>query len=86
MAVTILLPLVFLLAFAIGAAFRRLVVVLLAAAIWPLYFAGLIAGAWGSGVGDGWAAVAAMLTIASAAGAFAGVNSGRAFASRHPTR
>lgn len=59
---------------------------LLAAAIWPLYFAGLLAGLWGFGVGDGWAAVATMLTIASAAGALAGVTSGRAFTSRRLTR
>jgi hypothetical protein len=72
-ALSTLFPLVIVLAFALGATTRRLVVVLFAVAIWPLYFAGLLAGLWGSGVGDGWASVATMLAIASAAGALTGV-------------
>ena len=38
-----------------GFAHRRWLVVPLAAAVWPLYYLGLHAGWWGSGVGDGWA-------------------------------
>jgi hypothetical protein len=67
-ALTALLPIDVALAFAIGAAIRRPFVVLLVAAVWPLYYAGLVGGFWGSGVGDSWA--------------LAGVVSGRAFAPR----
>jgi hypothetical protein len=85
-AVTAVLPLAIVLAWAIGAAVRRRVVVLVAAVIWPLYFAGLRANLWGYGVGDGWAAVAAMLTIVSASAALAGVITGRAITTRRRTR
>lgn len=61
-----------------GFAHRRWFVVPLAAAVWPLYYLGLHAGWWGSGVGDGWAWAAALLTFVTAAGATAGVALGRA--------
>jgi hypothetical protein len=74
--ITVALPLVFLVAFAVGAALRHPLVIVPLAAVWPLYFVGLIAGFWGWGTGDGWVAVAAFLTVASTAGGLAGLACG----------
>jgi hypothetical protein len=59
-----------------GAVTRRWLAVVVAVALWPLYYAGLLLGIWGSGLGDGWEYAAALLTVACAAGGVAGVGTG----------
>ena len=58
---------------AIGALARRWSVVGLPLLVWPLYYLGLDAGWWGSGLGDGWPFALALVITLSAAAAAAGV-------------
>jgi hypothetical protein len=58
---------------AAGFAVPRWSAVVVAAALVPFYFAGLLAGWWGSGVGDGWQFALAGGTAASMVGAVTGV-------------
>jgi hypothetical protein len=60
-----------------GFAAGRWEVVLVAAAAVPLYFAGLVRGWWGSGVGDGWQLALAVTTAVGTVGAALGVTSRR---------
>lgn len=50
---------------ALGLATGRLATVIVPPMIWTLFFAGLGAGWWGSGLGDGWFAAFVELTTAS---------------------
>lgn len=63
-----------------GAVTRRWLAVVVAIALWPLFYAGLLLGIWGSGVGDGWEYAAALLTGVCAAGGVAGMALGRTLA------
>jgi hypothetical protein len=76
------LPIVFAVPFAISAAIRRPFVVVVAAAFFPLVAAGTVAGMWGTDVGDGLLEGTVLVTITATGGAFGGLVSGRAFASR----
>jgi hypothetical protein len=69
---------------AAGFAMARWPVVVIAAALVPFYFAGLVAGWWGSGVGDGWQFALAIGTAASTVGALVGVATRRLVNHREP--
>jgi len=69
---------------AAGFAVGRWQVVVVAAAAVPLYFAGLLAGWWGSGVGDGWQFALAIGTVAGTGAAALGVASRRVTNRREP--
>lgn len=47
----------------LGALSRRWAAVAAALLGWPLFYAGLNQGWWGYGTGDGWQAIAAVLTL-----------------------
>lgn len=49
---------------ALGLATGRFTAVLVAPAVWTVFFVGLDAGWWGSGLGDGWIAAFVLLTTA----------------------
>jgi len=69
---------------AAGFAVGRWQVVLAAAAVAPLYFAGLVAGWWGNGIGDGWQFALAIGTAAGTVAAALGVASRRLANRREP--
>jgi hypothetical protein len=60
-----------------GAVTRRWLAVVVVVVPWPVYYAGLLVGIWGSGVGNGWAYAAVLLTASCAGGGVAGVLLGR---------
>jgi hypothetical protein len=65
---------------AVGALVGRWWLPIVAACVWPLFFLGLHAAWWGSGVGDGWAYALVGLILVSVAGAVIGVVGRRTFA------
>ena len=67
---------------ALGAAVGRWYVVLLPPVAWLVYFTGLRAGWWGSGVGDGWQLALVMMAGLSGAAAAVGVAIAKAVRSR----
>jgi hypothetical protein len=69
---------------AAGFAVGRWQVLLAAAAAVPLYFGGVLAGWWGSGVGDGWQFALAVGTALGTAAAALGVASRRLAHRREP--
>jgi len=71
---------------AAGFAVPRWPVFVVAAVLVPFYFAGLVAGWWGSGVGDGWQFALAIGTAASMVGAVAGVATRRLVNDRAPEK
>lgn len=78
MGMELTLPVVFALAFALGAAVRRPFVVVVAFLCWPAAAAGTAAGIWGTHAGDGLVWVAVVGAVATTGGALAGVLVGRA--------
>lgn len=70
-----LLPaaLFFVASFMVCAAVRSWVVVAVVVTLWTAYIAGVLLGAWGNGVGDGWQYAAVIGTAAAATGAVAGM-------------
>jgi hypothetical protein len=78
MGMELTLPILFGLAFALGAAVRRRFVVVVAFLCWPAMAAGTAAGIWGTHAGDGlvWGAVVG--AVATTGGALGGVLVGRA--------
>jgi len=65
-----------------GAVTRRWVVVPFVVSVWPVYITGLLLGLWGFGVGDGWQAIAVVMTTACGLGGILGVAAGRAVLGR----
>jgi hypothetical protein len=57
---------------ALGLATGRLATVIVPPLVWIVFFAGLAAGWWGSGLGDGWIAAFVELTTAGAIAAGVG--------------
>jgi hypothetical protein len=58
---------------ALGLATGRVSVLIVPPLVWTIFFSGLAAGWWGSGVGDGWIAAFLQVTIASMIAAGVGV-------------
>ena len=58
---------------AAGALIGRSWVLVVAACLWPLFFIGLHADWWGSGVGESWAVALVLLILTSVAGAMVGL-------------
>jgi hypothetical protein len=69
--------LLFVVSFVVCAAVRRWAVIAVVVVLPPAYFAGLLLGAWGDDVGDGWQYAAVAATAAVAMGAIGGFPVGR---------
>jgi hypothetical protein len=60
-------------AFGVGVLVGRWSIVILCAAVFPIYFLGLQKGWWGNGTGDGWQILLVVGTAAAMTGSAAGV-------------
>jgi hypothetical protein len=66
----------------LGVLVGRWWMLIVAACVWPLFFSGLHAGWWGSGVGESWAVALVLLILISIVGAALGVVAARILAPR----
>jgi hypothetical protein len=72
--------------FATAVVVPRQATVALASLVWALYTAAVALGVWGNGLGESWAAAAALLTIVTALGAIGGLVVGRGIRLRRADR
>jgi ascorbate-specific PTS system EIIC-type component UlaA len=78
MDIDVAVPLLLTLVVVVAAFIRRWWAVVLPLGVIPLFYAGLKAGWWGDGVGEGWQYAAVMVTIIGLLGSALGVAVGRA--------